>query len=135
MPWLYDDPETLNYKTIDPAIRELVATINQSEWLRTEESCSGHPANETSAWGGMSLYIRLVVIKPEMIWNFLWMADLIRASYVSMMGWHLAVLYDRQDELGSHWYLTLDYNKDISMRLIAADIMLRAFVKAQEVDI
>lgn len=127
MPWLYSDPATMNYDMIDEAIRELVRTINGSDWMLTEESCSGHSSNEPTAWGhARELYLRLVV-KAKDIKRFLFFADRLRKLSYTGMAWHVSILYDRSDELGTHWCLTFDYGPDISYRSMAVDITLRAF--------
>ena len=130
MSWLYENPETLDYGNVDEPIRGLVKAINQSSWLRTEESCCGHPANEVSGWGNAKiLYIRFVVKDAVRIPMLLEFVDLVRASYGLMIGWHVALFYDRKDGLGTHWYFNFEYASDIANRVIAVDIVLRSFIQ------
>ena len=125
MPWLYENPATMNYDSIDPPIRDLVKAINDSGWLLTEETCAGHSANEPTAWdGNRDLYLRLVVEKAENIRWLLFLVDLIRESYGSMT-WHVSFSYDRSDELGTHWFLNFSYDRDIGNRHIAVDVVHR----------
>ena len=125
MPWLYEDPATMDYDHIDPPIRELVRAINDSGWLLTEEACAGHSANEPTAWdGNRDLYLRLVVEKAEDILLLLELVDHIRRSYGGME-WHASIAYDRTDELGTHWYLYFNYGRDIGNRSIAVDVVHR----------
>ena len=129
MPWLYEDPATMNYDNVDPAIRELVREINDSGWLLTEESCAGHSANEPTAWdGNRDLYLRLVVEKPEDTWLLLSIVDHIRKSYGGMM-WFCTMGYDRSDELGTHWFLNFNYGQDIGNRHIAVDVVHRKLIE------
>lgn len=131
MPWLYSDPATMNYDHIDPVLRELVKTINDSGWVLTEESCGGHSANEPTAWEGYrDLYMRLVVEKAEDLKDFLYFIDRIRVLARTGMIWHVSVMYDRSDELGTHWFLTFHYGNDLSYRSMAVDIVLMAFKEA-----
>lgn len=128
MPWLYSDPATMNYDNIDEPIRELCREINNSMWLRTEESCAGHPTNEPTAWDwNKDLYIRFVLIDEKKLKNLLSLIDEIRKSYGKTKDWHVNLTYDRTDELGSHWYFNLKYGQDIKLRHAAVDIVLRKF--------
>ena len=131
MPWLYDNPETLDYSNIDEPIRDLCRKINSSAWLRTEESCAGHPANESSAWNNQDLYLRLVVLKNSKFHKLLMMMDKIREGY-SGLHWSCTLLYDRQDELGTHWYFGLVYGKQIRYRDIAIDLVTRKFLEVNQ---
>lgn len=137
MTWLYDNPETMNYDIIDEPIRELVKRINRSSWLRTEESCSGHPAGDTpidriTSWAGHSIFLRLALIDVSKLDALFEWVEKIRAGYGGMIGWQTGMSYDRKDSLGYHWYLTLEYPNDVKVRHIAIDLVLRMFV---EVDI
>jgi len=123
MPWLYDDPSTMDYNNVDEAIRNLCRLINSSTWLRTEESCAGHPSKEPSAWDNKDLYFRLVVLKSADIARLLMMMDKIRAG----CNWPCHLSYDRHDELGSHWFFTLSYDKEIRYRDLAIDFVLGKF--------
>jgi len=126
MPWLYDNPENLNYRLIDEPIRELVREINSSNWLKTEESCCGHPVNEPSAWGtNAELYLRLVVTEPNQLKRLFFMVDRLRESFGNFLG-HVSLSYDRIDELGSHWFLSCKYNK-FEQRSLAIDFVEASF--------
>lgn len=126
---MYDDPAELDTKlwtgsasNIDPTLRDLIKDIIMSGWLLPEESCSGHPVNEPSGWGGKYLYLRLV-IKDENIKWLLWLVDHIRDSCGYTLGWHTSLSYDRSDELGSHWFLEVKYAEDINMRAVVVEII------------
>jgi len=126
MTWLYDDPESLNYEFIDEPIRNLVKQINDSDWLKTEESCCGHPVNEPSAWGtNAELYLRVVVCELVQLKRLFFMVDRLREPFKNFMG-HVSLCYDRTDKLGSHWYLSCKYNK-FEYRSLAIEFMEIAF--------
>lgn len=125
MTWLYDNLETLDYSKIDEPIRELVKMINESEWMRTEESCCGHPAYEPSGWAGSELYLRLVVLKAEKNWNLFASVEQLRKSFGKSYEYHISLLFDRQDALGQHWFFKVSYHVPEN-RSIAIDATSRA---------
>ena len=128
MPWLYDNPKTMDYNNLDQPIRVLCKKINESTWLRTEESCAGHYTNEpsSSGWNSRDLYLRLVLITGE-IGYLLKMVDEIRKSCLGLQ-WTCSLVYDRRDELGTHWFFKLNYGRDICNRDIAIELITRKFL-------
>ncbi len=117
MTWFYDDPDTLDYSKLDEPIRELCKKINQSDWLRTEESCAGHNSYEQTAWGtDPDLYLRLCIIKKEHQTLLLELIQQLRDDCKGL-NWHLGFSFDRIDELGEHWYFHFNYyqHKDREM--------------------
>jgi len=46
----YELPSELDLEAVDPLIRRAVATINNSGWVYTAESCQGHPDSTQPQW-------------------------------------------------------------------------------------
>ena len=131
MAWYYTPPDKLNPLEVDEPLRDLIAKINRSNWLRTEESCAGHPdrlGSATGAWG-TDIYLRLVVIKRNFftLTRLFSMVDACYAGIGKMSGWSVSLQYDREDEDGIHFYFKLKYNEDIQMRKVAIEIVEREF--------
>lgn len=131
MVWLYDNPDTLNYDFIDEPIRDLIKRMNESGWMKTEESCCGHPAHE-SPWMGSTkgqVYIRFAV-KPE---NIVYAFDMCDYCWENMSGieGHVALRYDRKDEDGIHLFLYYKYG-DISNRNIGIVTVDYGFTRAND---
>ena len=135
MVWLYNNPEGLDYGQIDEPIRELCKEINESSWLRTEESCCGHPdPNEKmrSAWGGDDLYLRVCVIdKLKLSKLFSWFES-IRDD--GLQEWHSGLRYDRTDEDGIHFYIDFSYAKKLDYRKIAIDYITKKFMEENYIE-
>lgn len=63
----YVVPDKLDYHQVDPLIRGVVKTINESGWVLTAESCQGHPDATTPIWaGGVRPMLRLVTRKKHL---------------------------------------------------------------------
>lgn len=129
MVWFYDNPNTLDYSKLDEPIRELCKYINtQMKWLRTEESCCGHPdPNEAynSAWGAFDkLYLRLCVLDgfENRIISLFELIDKIWQGCKGLQ-WHVSLSYDRKDSDGYHFYFYFDYGKELSQRQMAIDFV------------
>ena len=137
MVWMYDNPKNLNYDNIDEPIRELCKTINESFWLRTEESCCGHFGDEhiKSAWSGAvpSLYLRLVVIDKGHLIRFLDFIQQLREGCKGQYGWNIQLGLDRLDEDGIHWFFYFNYDRNVRYRQIVIDMVHRYFKEASNI--
>lgn len=131
MPWLFNNPAHIDYNDIDEPIRDLVQLINRSEWLKTEESCVGHPnfcRSCGTGWGDMSdLYLRLVVTNKIVAYKLLTILDAIRNGIRGNPGWTSLLEYERTDELGSHWMLKVGYGHTIDNRDRAVAFITQVF--------
>lgn len=130
MVWLYNNPETLDYNQVDEPIRELCKEINSSSWLRTEESCCGHPdANEKmrSAWGSDDLYLRVCVIDKTKVEKLFDWFESIRDD--GLPEWHTGLRFDRTDNDGTHFYIDFNYGKTLKYREIAITYILKKFME------
>lgn len=136
MTWMYDNPATLDYSKIDEPIRQLCKKINESSWLRTEESCCGHYGYTeimSSAWyNSTPLYLRLVVLDEKNLTKFFQLYEQIGEGHGKMLGWHHQLTFDRIDDDGIHWFFHLHYDADIKNRSIAIDLVLRTFMEFNE---
>lgn len=59
-------PWFLNYEQLEPGVRELVRTLNQTDMVETLSSCEGHP--EFPEWWeitGGTAYVLLLVTSPS----------------------------------------------------------------------
>jgi hypothetical protein len=60
-------PDKLDYHQVDPLIRGVVKTINESGWVLTAESCAGHPEETGPVWANNTRpMIRLVTRKKHL---------------------------------------------------------------------
>lgn len=106
--------------------------MNESEWLKTEESCCGHPAHESPWMGTVNngrVYIRFAV-KPENIEYATMMCDYCWENKSGVSG-HVSLCYDRNDEDGIHLFLKYSYG-DISNRSIGISTVDFGFTRAND---
>ncbi len=65
--YFYELPNQLNYDTVDPLIRDVCHSINESGWVWTAESCQGHPDADYAfpRAGNTKPMLRLVCREPD----------------------------------------------------------------------
>lgn len=133
MPWLYTDPANLDYAQVDEPIRSLVREINASSWLRTEESCAGHPGPRAGGpleppfiWGE-DLYLRLVLLRGAPVRALLRLVEECRGGLRLIPHAWASLSYDRTDETGTHWFFTSSYDRHLDNREAAVAGVLEAF--------
>lgn len=119
--WPYDNPASLNYDCIDEGVRKLCRSINNTDWLRTAESCSGHPKGRY-AWS-KSTYLRLITNDVNRLFDIVDAFDE-GSGPVSC----LCVQYDRRYPFGVGFYVTFPQPPDIETRDIYIDFFLRELI-------
>lgn len=66
----YTRPEELRDEQIDPLLRDVVKTINSSNWVWTGESCQGHPdaasLSDTGWTHNTEPYLRLICARADL---------------------------------------------------------------------
>ena len=122
--WPYTDPKTLNYELVDEPIRELCKRINTSKWLRTAESCAGHPRS-AYAWS-TSPYLRIILYKPKLnSYKMLW--DIVEGFNEGWYSGLLKVQYGTKYDFGVGFYVTFPEPHKMWHRNIMIDLFYRCF--------
>ena len=119
--WPYDNPDTLDYNNVDEAIRELCKVINNTlPWMRTAESCAGHPRG-LHAWS-RATYLRVMV--KDLNRFFIMIEDFNEKSGTNTPD--LTVQFGgRYDSLGIAFHITFPECKDEGLRDIDIDLFKR----------
>lgn len=116
----YDDPDKLDYSNLEEPIREICKLINSSDWLRTLESCAGHPRSR-DAWSEAT-YFRLCLFKPKFEDFFFWIQSLDEA-----FNEHINVQFDQIFDFGHSFYVTFPKQPTPSLRDVLITIAIDKF--------